>query len=581
VGAEPQNDGSPAALRAALATGSGSADSLRYAFQHDLEFSLNLFCAVVDRRFGEGSDIRDITALTARLRAERPGFPALEAEQVIRWVLGEERLGTEIDWAAQKYTEVFVAVLAQLLDDWRPSEAELDELFRLTSEQAAGARAVLSDIAPALAGPAGEPPRASRLPDRAADLEALHLVALGLQAASLGRYQDALTAFDRAVALNANSFWAAFGRAEAYAGLEWWEQAVAEYRRAVNLDPGKASAWSRLARAERHHGNLGEALQSYNRAVELDSQQSASLAGRGAVQEALSHAELALADYERAIELDDGNRWAIERRADLCRRTGQQGATTGRDQPPAADNEPQVSESEVDALVRYNRTLGEDPTDVDALVSRGLIYHDRGDYDLALADLTLATELHPGNYMAAFGRASCFSRLQLNDQAVAEFSRAAQLDPAEAMPHMGLGVAYLDLDSFEKALAEFSTAIEMEPRDPRALGNRAVTYIALGRYEDAIADADKAIQLSHPAVGWIQDVRAEACRLAKRYQDALHGYNRAIELDDRDAEAYAGRGQTYLAMGENAERAQRDLRRAIELDPGLEAEIGALLAPPA
>jgi tetratricopeptide (TPR) repeat protein len=239
-------------------------------------------------------------------------------------------------------------------------------------------------------------------------------------------------------------------------------------------------------------------------------------------------------------------------------------------------------EDEVDdALAQYDRVLELDPTDVDALVSRGLIYTDRGLFDQALIDLTRATELDSGpfySYLAAVGRASCFTGLQRNHEAVAEWERAAVLDPAEALPHMGLGVAYLDLGNNESALAEFNAALEIEPQDPRVLGNRAVTYIALGQYEDAIADCDSAIELNHPAAGWISGVRAEACRLLGRYDDALEGYSRAIELDDGDAEAYAGRGQTYLAMGEDTEQAQHDLQRAIELDPALETEIGMLIA---
>jgi tetratricopeptide (TPR) repeat protein len=301
VAAKSPEDVAQSTLRAVLAAGSGTEESLRRAFHRDPEFCLNLLSAVVDRRFGEGCDVRAITAFTAQVRAKRPGFPALEAEQVIRWVLGEERLGPEIDWAAENYTEVFVAVLARLFDDWRPSQAELEELFRLTGEQAAGARAIVADLVPSLAGPAG----ARALPDHTADLEPMQLVALGFQAANLGRYQDALTAFDQAVGLSPNSFWAAIGRAEAYSGLAWWEKAVAEYRRAVSLDPGNALAWQRLARAQRQLGYLGEALDGYNRAIELDDGDAEAYAGRGQTCLAMGeNTEQAQQDLRRAIELD-------------------------------------------------------------------------------------------------------------------------------------------------------------------------------------------------------------------------------------------------------------------------------------
>ena len=52
----------------------------------------------------------------------------------------------------------------------------------------------------------------------------------------------------------------------------------------------------------------------------------------------------------------------------------------------------------------------------------------------------------------------------------------------------------------------------------------------------------------------------------ERREDALADLNRAIELDPGDAQAIAGRGETYRCL-ERYDEAQADFSRAIELDP--------------
>jgi hypothetical protein len=72
-----------ASLRTALMSGHGVDAALRRVFyQHPL-FGFMLFAGAVWKRFHPDGDVREITALTARIRAKRAGdplgFPAREA----------------------------------------------------------------------------------------------------------------------------------------------------------------------------------------------------------------------------------------------------------------------------------------------------------------------------------------------------------------------------------------------------------------------------------------------------------------------------------------------------------------------
>jgi len=61
-----------ASLRTALMSGFGVDAALRRAFYRSPLFSGMLFAEVVHRRFVPGGDVREVTALTARIRAARP-----------------------------------------------------------------------------------------------------------------------------------------------------------------------------------------------------------------------------------------------------------------------------------------------------------------------------------------------------------------------------------------------------------------------------------------------------------------------------------------------------------------------------
>ncbi|MDZ8067888.1 MAG: tetratricopeptide repeat protein [Nostoc sp. DedQUE08] len=98
-----------------------------------------------------------------------------------------------------------------------------------------------------------------------------------------------------------------------------------------------------------------------------------------------------------------------------------------------------------------------------------------------------------------------------------------------------------------------------------ALGWRGETYRSMKRYPEALQDFDRAIELD-PKDAWAMALRGVTYRLMKRYTEALQDFDRAIELDPKYAWAIVLRGETYRLM-ERYTEALQDFDRAIELDP--------------
>jgi tetratricopeptide (TPR) repeat protein len=184
----------------------------------------------------------------------------------------------------------------------------------------------------------------------------------------------------------------------------------------------------------------------------------------------------------------------------------------------------------------------------------------------ALADISRAVELDPGNpgHFAARGRT--YQEMKRYEEALADFSRAVELDPGNAGHFAVRGETYRLMGRYEEALADLNRAVELGPGDAWAIGSRGLTYRELGRYEEALADLSRAVELD-PSYAWAIAARGVTYRELERYEEALADLNRAVELDPSCAWAIAARGETYRLM-ECCEEALADFNRAVELDPG-------------
>ncbi|HKP54977.1 MAG TPA: tetratricopeptide repeat protein [Chloroflexia bacterium] len=102
-----------------------------------------------------------------------------------------------------------------------------------------------------------------------------------------------------------------------------YEQALAEYNRAIELDPKLAVAYRARGYVYYERNDYERALAEYNRAIELDTKLTKAYSNRGYVYYERNDYERALADYNRAIELDPENEAAHTGREMVYAKLGQ------------------------------------------------------------------------------------------------------------------------------------------------------------------------------------------------------------------------------------------------------------------
>ena len=203
------------------------------------------------------------------------------------------------------------------------------------------------------------------------------------------------------------------------------------------------------------------------------------------------------------------------------------------------DNPPDLDR----AIELFTWVISSDPNSVEAYNSRALSYLDRGergDVELALADL----------------------------------ERALDIEPERAATHLNLAVAYIrrgGQDDPDRAIASLDEALDIEPGYAAAYVNRSAAYIARGES----GDLDRAFDDINEALEIRPDLASAYVGLGNAYLNrslpgdlelALTAFSRAIELDALYARAYFNRGLTHSGL-ENLGSSVSDLRRAQGLKP--------------
>ena len=139
---------------------------------------------------------------------------------------------------------------------------------------------------------------------------------LGEALLGLGRPEEALAAWDRAIALRPSPDLHA-NRGVALRQLGRLDEALAAQDRALALKPADAEAWSNRGNVLKDLGRLEEALASLDRALALNPRMPGALVNRANVLRDLARLAEALAGYDQAIALEPAYPEAHHHRAVL------------------------------------------------------------------------------------------------------------------------------------------------------------------------------------------------------------------------------------------------------------------------
>ncbi len=162
-------------------------------------------------------------------------------------------------------------------------------------------------------------------------------------------------------------------------------------------------------------------------------------------------------------------------------------------------------------LNELNRYIARNPNDVYALIDRGLIYHDNGKFDKAIADFSKAIHLDPDNINAYYFRGMTYGKMREFDRSVRDFRSAIDIDPNFVGAYRMLGFTYYEMRQYDHALEIYAYALELNPDDPLLYLYRGDVHYVREDYKQAIENYQIALRIDpslEPAREWLEKAQA-------------------------------------------------------------------------
>jgi len=102
--------------------------------------------------------------------------------------------------------------------------------------------------------------------------------------------------------------------------------------------------------------------------------------------------------------------------------------------------------------------------------------HDNGYYDKAIAYYDQYLEHHPDDVNAIVDKGICFHELQRSDEAIAIMQQALKIQPNHLQANFNLGIINLQLRNLDQANEWFTKVVQIAPNSD--IGRRAQELLA-------------------------------------------------------------------------------------------------------
>lgn len=114
------------------------------------------------------------------------------------------------------------------------------------------------------------------------------------------------------------------------------------------------------------------------------------------------------------------------------------------------------------AIANYTKAIDLDEHCLEALIRRGVTYHDSGDDVLSMHDLNEAISLAPNSFKARYNRGRIRLEMGLLEEAINDLDKATSINQSHATAHRLLGDAFSRIGEEEKAAIYWQLAEELQ-----------------------------------------------------------------------------------------------------------------------
>jgi len=321
---------------------------------------------------------------------------------------------------------------------------------------------------------------------------------------------------------------------------------VVMWRDVTAKRPGNPRGFVNLGQAYERRGNLPQAVANYRRAIEVDSNDYQALSNLGGVwikqgrlDEAMSCFRRALAAEGRCLDAHNNLGVVLLARGETDR-----------------------------AIESFRRAVAIHPQYVEARLNLGLALTREGRGGEALRHLAQACHLRPDRPDAFCALGAALAAQGRSEEAIGSFRRALAMNPRYVEAHDGLAVELMRRGELTDAAQHLQRALALRPRWHRGHHHWGILLAAAGRHGQAAEHLRRAAR-SRPGdptlartLAWVLATAPEAG--ARSGREALRLAERAARADRDDPLALDALAAAHAELG-SFEKAVASAARAAEL----------------
>jgi tetratricopeptide (TPR) repeat protein len=254
-----------------------------------------------------------------------------------------------------------------------------------------------------------------------------------------------------------------------------FDEAEAEYRAALRLDPENEFSHDMLASVLGVKGDLDGEIAEYRVALRLNPKNELVHAYLGAALGRKGDWDGEIAEEREALDLNPNNENAHMNLGD------------------ALDHKNDWDS----AIAEFREALRLKPSDDFAHANLGAALGQKGDWDGAIAEEHEALRLNPDNESAHLYLSVALKYYEGDrDGEIAEYREALRLNPKNAHTHVSLGEALGDKGDWDGAIVEFREALRLNPNDEDVHAYLGAALGQKGDYDGSIAEYREALRLN-------------------------------------------------------------------------------------
>jgi tetratricopeptide (TPR) repeat protein len=316
-----------------------------------------------------------------------------------------------------------------------------------------------------------------------------------------------------------------------------WENGKSLWTDVINKYPDDYSGYCSRAEYYTSVGKTKLALADYDKAISLNPNISMGLNNRGLIRMQLGQMDSALSDFNRSLKLTKDFANPLINQGLILMNLNRNG----------------------EAMLKFNAANKIDSSNSVLHFNRGLLHEKNQNLDSAIADMNAAIRLDPFPFEFHFARGKIHLLLANNSSAKKDFIETINRAPQNVQAYFSLGHISLNENNLDDALMYFEKVVQLDPRSANGYTNIGLIYLNQQRYQAALKNLNQSISINGGDLNNLHN-RGLAFHFLKKYENAIADFTRCVVAQPNYGPSYYWRSKSYNKLNRKKEALSNALK---------------------